>query len=151
MGGDGRCLVCKSGLRGRPDTMLPAKLRLAQAAIAKRDTKVGELCAEWACRVRRSTGSSIPWENGALTAPNCLNAKSRATSAWPSGKRQKPSEGHLGCVRLLGCSGRTRPKRTKAEWANRVHLSTNPIYLVLDVELPTDPGAEAYSSTLTLA
>ena len=31
---------------GRPYTMTPAKLRLAQAAMAKRDTKVGDLCAE---------------------------------------------------------------------------------------------------------
>jgi DNA invertase Pin-like site-specific DNA recombinase len=29
---------------GRPYTMTPAKLRLAQAAMAKRDTTVGELC-----------------------------------------------------------------------------------------------------------
>jgi len=31
---------------GRPYTMTPAKLLLAQAAMAKRDTKVGELCQE---------------------------------------------------------------------------------------------------------
>ncbi len=31
---------------GRPYTMTPAKLRLAQAAMTKRDTKVGELCKE---------------------------------------------------------------------------------------------------------
>ena len=31
---------------GRPGTMTPAKLRLAQAAMSKRDTKVGELCKE---------------------------------------------------------------------------------------------------------
>src|SRR5262245_55667965 len=31
---------------GRPYTMTPAKLRLAQAAMAKRDTKVGDLCME---------------------------------------------------------------------------------------------------------
>ena len=31
---------------GRPHTMTPAKLRLAQAAMAKRDTKVGDLCKE---------------------------------------------------------------------------------------------------------
>ena len=31
---------------GRPYTMTPAKLRLAQAAMAKRDTKVGDLCKE---------------------------------------------------------------------------------------------------------
>ena len=31
---------------GRPYTMTPAKLRLAQAAMAKRDTKVGDLCTE---------------------------------------------------------------------------------------------------------
>jgi hypothetical protein len=32
--------------RGRPYTMTPAKLRLAHAAMSKRDTKVGELCKE---------------------------------------------------------------------------------------------------------
>lgn len=31
---------------GRPYTMTPAKLRLAQAAMANRDTKVGDLCKE---------------------------------------------------------------------------------------------------------
>jgi DNA invertase Pin-like site-specific DNA recombinase len=31
---------------GRPYKMTPAKLRLAQAAMAKRDTKVGDLCKE---------------------------------------------------------------------------------------------------------
>jgi hypothetical protein len=31
---------------GRPYTMTPAKLRLAQAAMAKRDTRVGDLCKE---------------------------------------------------------------------------------------------------------
>jgi DNA invertase Pin-like site-specific DNA recombinase len=31
---------------GRPYTMTPAKLRLAQAAMAKRETNVGDLCAE---------------------------------------------------------------------------------------------------------
>src|SRR5271168_1194827 len=31
---------------GRPYTMTPAKLRLAQAAMAERDTKVGDLCKE---------------------------------------------------------------------------------------------------------
>jgi DNA invertase Pin-like site-specific DNA recombinase len=31
---------------GRPYTMTPGKLRLAQAAMAKRDTKVGDLCKE---------------------------------------------------------------------------------------------------------
>jgi DNA invertase Pin-like site-specific DNA recombinase len=31
---------------GRPFTMTPAKLRLAQAAMTKRDTKVGDLCKE---------------------------------------------------------------------------------------------------------
>jgi DNA invertase Pin-like site-specific DNA recombinase len=31
---------------GRPYTMTPAKLRLAQAAMATRDTKVSDLCTE---------------------------------------------------------------------------------------------------------
>jgi DNA invertase Pin-like site-specific DNA recombinase len=31
---------------GRPYTMTPPKLQLAQAAMAKRDTKVGDLCKE---------------------------------------------------------------------------------------------------------
>jgi hypothetical protein len=34
------------GQADRPYTMTPAKLRLAQAAMAKRDTKVGDLCKE---------------------------------------------------------------------------------------------------------
>jgi hypothetical protein len=32
------------GQADRPYTMTPAKLRLAQAALAKRDTKIGDLC-----------------------------------------------------------------------------------------------------------
>src|ERR1700729_1989750 len=38
---------------GRPYTMTPAKLRLAQAAMATGDTKVGDLCKELG--VRRQT------------------------------------------------------------------------------------------------
>jgi hypothetical protein len=34
------------GQADRPYTMTPAKLRLAQAAMAKRDTRVGDLCKE---------------------------------------------------------------------------------------------------------
>ena len=43
----GYCLVSVDDRNGgRPFTMTPAKLRLAQAAMAKRDTKVGDLCKE---------------------------------------------------------------------------------------------------------
>jgi len=38
--------VWARGQADRPYTMTPAKLRLAQAAMAKRDTKVGDLCKE---------------------------------------------------------------------------------------------------------
>jgi hypothetical protein len=36
----------RKGQADRPYTTTPAKLRLAQAAMAKRDTKVGDLCKE---------------------------------------------------------------------------------------------------------
>jgi DNA invertase Pin-like site-specific DNA recombinase len=38
--------ISSARTRGRPYKMTPAKLRLAQAAMAKRDTKVGDLCKE---------------------------------------------------------------------------------------------------------
>jgi DNA invertase Pin-like site-specific DNA recombinase len=51
---------------GRPYTMTPAKLRLAQAAMAKRDTKVGDLCEELG--VTRQTLYRFVDPNGALRA-----------------------------------------------------------------------------------
>lgn len=43
----GLCSTRARGRKGgRPYTMTPAKLRLAQAAMAKRETNVGNLCAE---------------------------------------------------------------------------------------------------------
>ena len=48
---------------GRPFTMTPAKLRLAQAAMAKRDTKVGDLCKELG--VTRQTLSICRSQRGA--------------------------------------------------------------------------------------
>jgi DNA invertase Pin-like site-specific DNA recombinase len=43
---------------GRPYTMTPAKLRLAQAAMTDRDTKVGDLCKELG--VTRQTLYRVP-------------------------------------------------------------------------------------------
>jgi DNA invertase Pin-like site-specific DNA recombinase len=51
---------------GRPYTMTPAKLRLAQAAMATRDTKVGDLCEELG--VTRQTLYRFVDPNGALRA-----------------------------------------------------------------------------------
>jgi DNA invertase Pin-like site-specific DNA recombinase len=51
---------------GRPYTMTPAKLRLAQAAMAKHDTKVGDLCKELG--VTRQTLYRFVDPKGALRA-----------------------------------------------------------------------------------
>ena len=51
---------------GRPYTMMSAKLRLAQAAMAKRDTKVGDLCKELG--VTRQTLDHFVGPNGELRA-----------------------------------------------------------------------------------
>jgi DNA invertase Pin-like site-specific DNA recombinase len=51
---------------GRPYTMTPAKLRLAQVAMAKRDTKVGDLCNELG--VTRQTLYRFVDPNGELRA-----------------------------------------------------------------------------------
>jgi len=51
---------------GRPYTMTPAKLRLAQAAMAKRDTKVSDLCTELG--VTRQTLYRFVGPNGELRA-----------------------------------------------------------------------------------
>ena len=51
---------------GRPYTMTPAKLRLAQVAMAKRDTKVGDLCKELG--VTRQTLYRFVDPNGELRA-----------------------------------------------------------------------------------
>src|SRR5271170_7296178 len=59
----GRSLTARSAflLRcngGRPYTMTPAKLRLAQAAMTDRDTKVGDLCKELGVTRQPYTASS---------------------------------------------------------------------------------------------
>jgi DNA invertase Pin-like site-specific DNA recombinase len=60
---------------GRLYTMAPAKHRLAQAAMAARDTKVADLCQSWASLVRRSTVSSIPRGICVPTARSSSSAK----------------------------------------------------------------------------
>ena len=68
--------------RGRngdwPYTMTPAKLRLAQAAMAKRDTRVGDLCQELG--VTRQTLYRFVDPTGASCAPtarSCSSARAR--------------------------------------------------------------------------
>ncbi len=56
----------RGGHGGRPYTMTPAKLRRAQAAMAKRDTKVGDLCKELG--VTRQTLYRFVDPNGDLRA-----------------------------------------------------------------------------------
>ena len=53
---------------GRPYTMTPAKLRLAQAAMAKRDTRVGDICKELG--VTRQTLYRFVSPDGELRAPS---------------------------------------------------------------------------------
>jgi len=65
---------------GRPYTMTPAKLRLAQAAMAKRDTKVSDCARNWASRARRSTASLVPRASCEPTPRSCSSAR-RRTSA----------------------------------------------------------------------
>jgi DNA invertase Pin-like site-specific DNA recombinase len=62
---------------GRPYTMTPAKLRLARAAMAKRDTKVSDLCTELG--VTRQTLYRFVGPNGELRADatKLLNRKSQ--------------------------------------------------------------------------
>ena len=67
----------------RPYTMTPAKLRLAQAAMAKRDTKVGELCKELG--VTRQTLYRFVDPKGGLRADGAQLLK-RKGSCPPSGK-----------------------------------------------------------------
>jgi hypothetical protein len=66
---------------GRPYTMTPAKLRLAQAAMAKRDTKVSDLCTELG--VTRQTIYRFVGPNGELRADatKLLNRKAQNVSS----------------------------------------------------------------------
>ena len=66
---------------GRPYTMTPAKLRLAQAAMAKRDTKVSDLCTELG--VTRQTLYRFVGPNGELRADatKLLNRKAQHVSS----------------------------------------------------------------------
>jgi DNA invertase Pin-like site-specific DNA recombinase len=66
---------------GRPYTMTIAKLRLAQAAMAKRDTKVGELCKELG--VTRQTLYRFVGPKGELRADGTklLKRKARIVSS----------------------------------------------------------------------
>jgi DNA invertase Pin-like site-specific DNA recombinase len=66
---------------GRPYTMTPAKLRLAQAAMAKRDTKVSDLCTELG--VTRQTLYRFVGPNGELRADatKLLNRKAQNVSS----------------------------------------------------------------------
>ena len=64
---------------GRPYTMTPAKLRLAQAAMAKRDTRVGDLCQELG--VTRQTLYRFVDPNGALRADGTKLLKRKGQSA----------------------------------------------------------------------
>ena len=70
--------------RGRngdwPYTMTPAKLRLAQAAMAKRDTGSATFVRSLASRARRSTASSIPRASCAPTARSCSSARARPSA-----------------------------------------------------------------------
>src|ERR1700720_3434327 len=66
---------------GRPYTMTPAKLRLAPAAMGKRDTKVSDLCAELG--VTRQTLYRFVGPNGELRADatKLLNRKAQHVSS----------------------------------------------------------------------
>jgi DNA invertase Pin-like site-specific DNA recombinase len=66
---------------GRPYTMTPAKLRLAQAAMAKRDTKVSDLCTELG--VTRQTLYRFVGPKGELRADatKLLNRKAQNVSS----------------------------------------------------------------------
>ena len=68
---------------GRPHALSKAQVRLAQAAMAQRDTKVSELCLELA---RRNQGDHLPlrsarWflEKPRATGPGALAARGRST------------------------------------------------------------------------
>lgn len=56
---------------GRPYKMTAAKLRLAMAAMGKPETKVGELCGNWALPARHSIAMSAPMVPCAMTAVSC--------------------------------------------------------------------------------
>ena len=65
---------------GRPYTMTPAKLRLRKRPVAKRDTKVGDLCKELG--VTRQTLYRFVDPKGELrpTAQSCSSARARASA-----------------------------------------------------------------------
>jgi DNA invertase Pin-like site-specific DNA recombinase len=65
---------------GRPYTMTPAKLRLAQAAMAKRDTKVSDLCTELG--VTRQTLLPLRWSQRGV-------ASRRHEAAQPQGAERQ--------------------------------------------------------------
>ena len=77
---------------GRPYTMTPAKLRLAQAAMAKRDTKVGELCKELG--VTRQTLYRFVDPKGGLRKfdPSTANEE-RQRLVYSYGRRGRPRGG----------------------------------------------------------
>jgi DNA invertase Pin-like site-specific DNA recombinase len=63
---------------GRPYTMTPAKLRLAQSAMAKRDTSVGDLCKELG--ITRQTLYRFVGPKGELRADGSMLLKRRGQS-----------------------------------------------------------------------
>jgi hypothetical protein len=79
---------------GRPYTMTPAKLRLAQAAMAKCDTKVSDLCTELG--ITRQTLYRFVGPNGELRADatKLLNRKAQ-TSAHEGAQDQQSTPGSI--------------------------------------------------------
>jgi hypothetical protein len=72
--------------------MTPAKLRLAQAAMAKRDTKVGDLCKELG--VTRQTLYRFVDPKGELRADGTKLLKRKGQSVSLR-KSKRPTRGHL--------------------------------------------------------
>jgi DNA invertase Pin-like site-specific DNA recombinase len=66
---------------GRPYTMTPTKLRMAQAAMAKRDTRVSDLCKELG--VTRQTLYRFVGPKGQLRADGANMLKRKAQQASP--------------------------------------------------------------------
>jgi DNA invertase Pin-like site-specific DNA recombinase len=81
---------------GRPYTMTPAKLRLAQAAMAKRDTKVSDLCTELGVTRQTLYRFVGPKEGGGVTRKRRNNPMQRQNwlTKIPTGARD---------LRLLNC------------------------------------------------
>jgi len=71
---------------GRPPKMTPAKLRLAQAAVAKRDTSVGDLCKELG--ISRQTLYRFVGPNGELRDDGNILIKRKT-------KTRRSAEQHL--------------------------------------------------------